>query len=176
MLQLHRFPALVLNADFRPVNLHPLETKDAWEAIKNVYEDTVSVVAEYDEYVRSPTTSMLVPSVVALRTYVRPNTRATFSNDNIFLRDRFRCQYCGERKSLTRDHVHPLSRGGRDVWSNVVAACDNCNSRKGDSVGNMHPMKVPREPTLVELHALHRAHYGHKLHRTWLDYLPADVA
>lgn len=175
MLQLQRYPALVLNADFRPVCLHPLELKDAWEAIKNVWEDTVSVVEEYDEVVRSPTVAMRIPSVVALRTYVRAHASPSFTNENIFLRDRHRCQYCGEQKwPLTRDHVHPLSKGGRDAWDNVVAACEDCNSRKGDTVGYMHPMKVPREPTQAELHALHRARYGRRLHPTWLAYLPED--
>ena len=173
MLQHH--PALVLNADFRPVSLFPLSVKDAWEAIKNVYEETVSVVAEYDEVVRSPTVTMRIPSVVALRTYVRDGGHVAFTSSNVFLRDRHRCQYCGERRPLTIDHVQPVSRGGLHRWENVVAACGPCNTRKGNTVGLMHPMKVPRRPTQAELLALDRA-LRHRVHRTWLDFLPAEAA
>lgn len=175
-MMLDHYPALVLNADFRPVSLFPLARKSAWEAIKNVYEDTISVVAEYDEVARSPSISMRIPSVVALRTYVKPVTHVVFNNENVFLRDRYRCQYCGERRRLTIDHVHPVSRGGQDWWTNVVAACDPCNSKKGNAVGVMHPMKVPREPSPAELHALSRAMSRERVHKTWLDYLPAEAA
>lgn len=173
---LERFPALVLNADFRPLSLFPLGLKHAKEAIRNVYEGTVTVVAEYDRVVRSPSMAMRIPSVVALRRFVRPSTRVVFNDGNVFLRDRFRCQYCGERRPLTIDHVHPRSRGGRDCWENVVACCDPCNARKGDTVGLMHPMKVPREPTPAELHALARALKKQAVHQTWLDWLPAEAA
>lgn len=171
---LHNFPALVLNADFRPQSLYPLSVKDFWETMRNVYEDVVSVVAEYDQIVRSPSVTMRIPSVVALRRFVAmPHHGVVFSNENVFLRDRDLCQYCGEHRSLTIDHVHPTSRGGAHAWTNVVAACDPCNNRKGDTVGLMHPMKVPREPTQAELHALERARARGRLHSTWLDYLPA---
>lgn len=170
------YPALVLNADYRPVSLFPLGLKKAKETIKNVCEGVITVVAEYDRVIRSPSISMRIPSVVALREYRRPNTRVVFSSGNVFLRDRFRCQYCGFRRSLTCDHVQPTSRGGEDTWTNVVAACDDCNNRKGDSVGLMHPMKVPREPTPAELHALERALFKNRVHPTWVDYLPAEAA
>jgi 5-methylcytosine-specific restriction endonuclease McrA len=173
---LQNFPSLVLNADFRPQSLFPLSTKDAWETIKNVYEDTITVVAEYDEVVRSPTVTMRIPSVVALRKFVRPSGRVVFNDENVRLRDRHRCQYCGERRRLTMDHVHPVSKGGLHCWTNVVAACDSCNNRKGDTVGLMHPMKVPREPTQAELHALERALTRQRVHRTWMDYLPSEAA
>jgi 5-methylcytosine-specific restriction endonuclease McrA len=175
-MMLERYPALVLNADFRPTSLYPLSIKTAWEAIKNVVEDTVAVVEVYAESVRSPTTTMRIPSVVALKTFIKPNSRVVFSNENVFLRDRFRCQYCGERRPLSVDHVHPTSKGGLHVWTNVAAACHVCNGKKGDTVGQMHPMKVPREPTPAELHALERALKRRRLHETWVDYLPSEAA
>ena len=174
---LQNYPALVLNADFRPQSLFPLSTKDAWEAIKNVYEDVVTVVAEYDQIVRSPTTVMRIPSVVALRKFVPPTLhRLPFTNENVFLRDRYRCQYCGDLRPLTIDHVLPTSRGGRDCWENVVACCDPCNARKGSTVGLMHPMKVPREPTPAELHALARLFTRRPVHKSWLEFLPTELA
>ena len=173
---MQNYPALVLNADFRPTSLFPLELRDVERTIKNVYEGTVSVVAEYDQVLRSPSVTMRIPSVIALRTFVKPNSRVVLTSRNVFLRDRYRCQYCGERHELTVDHVHPRSRGGLHSWENVAAACHACNGRKGDSVGVMHPMKVPREPTPAELLALQRQHFKQRMHETWLDFLPAEAA
>ena len=125
---------------------------------------------------RSPSTTMRIPSVIALRLYVRPSHHVAFTSGNVYLRDRYRCQYCGERHALTIDHVHPRSKGGLHVWENVVSACTDCNSCKGDTVGLMHPMKVPRRPTQAELLALKRALHGSYVHETWLEYLPAEAA
>lgn len=169
------YPALVLNADFRPLSLFPLSLKPAIESIKNVYEDTVTVVAEYDKIVRSPSISMRIPSVVALRTYVPNQHRVAFTRGNVFLRDRFKCQYCGEEKPLTFDHVIPESKGGATCWENIVAACDDCNSRKGNRT-DIEPMKVPREPTPAELLALKRVVIPKFVHHTWLDYLDLPAA
>src|SRR5205807_7888477 len=63
-------PALVLNADFQPLNYFPLSTMDWETAVKNVYEGNLSVVAEYDTVLRSPSTTMRLPSVVAMRDFV----------------------------------------------------------------------------------------------------------
>ena len=75
---------------------------------------------------------MRLPSVVSLKTYVKPSRHPAFTRFNVFLRDRFSCQYCGEREELTFDHVVPRSKGGTTTWENVVAACSACNLRKGD--------------------------------------------
>lgn len=45
---------------------------------------------------------------------------------------RGRCAYCGQRRRLTIDHVQPLSKGGSHTMSNIVPACQSCNSSKGD--------------------------------------------
>ena len=88
-------PALVLNADFRPLSYFPLSLMPWQDAVRNVYEDKISVVAEYDKVVRSPSIAMRLPSVVALREYRPMPARVAFTRFNVFLRDRFRCQYCG---------------------------------------------------------------------------------
>ena len=75
---------------------------------------------------------MKLPSVVSLKTYVKPSTNPAFTRFNVFLRDRFSCQYCGARDDLTFDHLLPRSRGGHTTWDNVVAACSPCNLRKGN--------------------------------------------
>ncbi len=78
------------------------------------------------------------------------------SNGALFARDRYLCMYCGRhcaRNELTRDHVHPLSRGGRDIWENVVSACLTCNLKKGNRTpqqANMPLLAVPYKPSWVE--------------------------
>ena len=132
------FPALVLNADFRPLSYYPLSLWSWQDAIKAVFLERVNIVAEYDHAVHSPSIEMKLPSVVSLKTYVKPSTHPAFTRFNVFLRDRFFCQYCGSRDDLTFDHLLPRSRGGHTTWMNVVAACSPCNLRKG----NMTPAEA----------------------------------
>jgi len=120
------WPALVLNADFRPLSYYPLSLWCWQDAIKAVFLDRVNIVANYEKAVRSPSFEMLLPSVVSLKTYVKPSTNPAFTRFNVFLRDRFACQYCGANDDLTFDHLVPRSRGGQTTWMNVVAACSPC--------------------------------------------------
>src|ERR1700756_839128 len=125
------FPALVLNADFRPLSYYPLSLWSWQDAIKAVFLERVNIVAHYDRAVRSPSLEMKLPSVVSLKTFVKPATQPAFTRFNVFLRDKFCCQYCGSRDDLTFDHLLPRSRGGHTTWINVVAACSSCNLTKG---------------------------------------------
>jgi len=87
-----------------------------------------------------------LPSVIALKEYVPQMRNPAFTRFNVFLRDRFSCQYCGTglpASELTFDHVIPRSKGGRTTWTNVVAACSPCNLRKANKLPNqcnMHPL------------------------------------
>ena len=67
-------PALVLNADYRPLSYYPLSLWSWQDAVKAAWLDRVQIVAEYDDIVRSPTTEIRIPSVVVLRDYVKPQT------------------------------------------------------------------------------------------------------
>src|SRR3546814_5336217 len=66
---------------------------------------------------------MQIPSVIALRQYVKPSEYPAFTRFNLFLRDKFACQYCGDPRELTFDHVIPRAQGGRTTWENVATAC-----------------------------------------------------
>ena len=170
-------PALVLNADFRPLSYFPLSLLSWQDAITAVFKDHVSVVAEYDKWVSSPLTKIRLPSVVALRDYIPMPKRVAFTRFNVFLRDRFRCQYCGETfsaKDLTFEHVIPRSKGGETSWTNIVAACDLCNVKK-DNRTSMKPIRAPFVPTAGELMAAKRAFPPGYLHETWLDFLYWDA-
>ena len=126
------WPALVLNADFRPLSYYPLSLWSWQDAIKAVFLERVNIVAQYDRRCTAPSLEMKLPSVVSLKTFVKPSTHPAFTRFNVFLRDRFSCQYCGSRDDLTFDHLLPRSRGGHTTWINVVAACSPCNLRKGN--------------------------------------------
>src|ERR1700694_2034394 len=106
------FPALVLNADFRPLSYYPLSLWSWQDAIKAVFLERVNIVAEYDRAVRSPSRKMQLPSVVSLKTFVKPATQPAFTRFNVFLRDKFCCQYCGSRGDHTFAHLLPRPAGG----------------------------------------------------------------
>lgn len=144
----------MLNADGSPISIIP------WQrALALVLNDKLVQLDFYAECkVRDGRgIAYPVPAVVMLRKYVhRPHHTVPFSRRNILIRDSLTCQYCGrvcEPKELTLDHVIPRSRwtgqGGPTVWTNVVAACEPCNKRKGDRLceqAGMFPMQSPVKP------------------------------
>ena len=130
---LKHYPALVLNADYRPLSYYPLSLWPWQEAIKAAVLDRVQIVAEYDAVVHSQRQEFRIPSVVVLKEFVRPQKRVAFTRFNLFLRDEFCCQYCGARGDLTFDHVIPRSRGGVNRWEYAVAGCSRCNLRKANT-------------------------------------------
>lgn len=148
------------------------------EAIKAAWLDRVDIVAEYDEVVRSPSTEIRIPSVVVLKDYVKPRKRVAFTRFNLFLRDEFRCQYCGSRDNLTFDHVVPRAAGGVTSWQNVVAACSPCNLRKGSKSlrqARMTLRKPPRQPDAEALRNIGRKFPPNHLHESWIDFLYWDA-
>ncbi|MEZ5871244.1 MAG: HNH endonuclease [Nitratireductor sp.] len=170
-------PALVLNADYRPLSYYPLSLWSWQDAIKAVFLDRVNIVAEYESAVRSPSFSMRLPSVVCLKTYIKPSRNPAFTRFNVFLRDRFECQYCGSGHDLTFDHVIPRSKGGQTTWENVCAACSPCNLRKGNKLpreAKMWPSQMPFIPKLEDLHRNGRRFPPNFLHESWMDYLYWD--
>ena len=175
---LDKCPALVLNADYRPLSYYPLSLWCWQDAVRDVFLNRVTIVSEYDREIRSPSFSMKLPSVISLKKYIKPSEFPNFTRFNVFLRDRFSCQYCGDNKNLTFDHVIPRSRGGITCWENVVSACCTCNVRKGGKlpqVSGMIPKTKPSRPTVEELHDNGKFFPPNFLHQSWLDYLYWDV-
>ena len=148
---LDSYPALVLNADFRPLSYYPLSLWSWQEAVKAVFLDRVNIVSEYDQAAHSPSFEMKLPSVVSLKSYVKPALYPAFTRFNVFLRDRFSCQYCYDKNELTFDHLVPRSLGGLTRWDNVVTACSPCNLAKANKMPaevGMIPFQAPYRPTV----------------------------
>ncbi len=180
-IPLERCHALILNADFRPLSYFPLSVWPWQDAVKAIFRGSVNVISEYNRTVRSPQIEMNLPSVLALKEYVPTERSPAFTRFNVFLRDRWHCQYCGggfNTHELTFDHVVPRSRGGRTHWENIVAACQCCNTRKGNHMPRdigMYPLTEPRQPTIYELQSHGRKFPPNFLHESWEDFLYWDA-
>jgi 5-methylcytosine-specific restriction endonuclease McrA len=151
-------PALVLNADYTPLSYYPLSLWPWQTAVKAMFLERVDVVAHYDREVHSPSLALKLPSVIALRQFVRPNEYPAFTRFNLFLRDRFCCVYCGSHRELTFDHVVPRAQGGRTPRE-----------------AQMQIHRDPIRPTSWQLQDHGRSFPPNYLHQSWRDYLYWDV-
>ena len=158
---------LVLNLDYSALTICSVE-----RAVILVHLRKAEVVeALPGRFVRSPSHRYPWPSIVRLKGYVSvPYKRIMISRKNILRRDRFRCQYCGSREKLTVDHVLPKSRGGRDKWENLVAACTPCNNRKGNRTPEEANMRLTRKPFRPN-HVMFIRDFIGTLDETWKPYL-----
>lgn len=172
------FPALVLNADFRPLSYFPLSLWGWQTSIKAVFLERVNIVSEYDKVIHSPSTELKLPSVISLKKYIKPSRHPAFTRFNLFLRDGFQCQYCGSPDELTFDHLIPRSRGGRTTWDNVTSACMPCNLRKGGRLpkeARMWPRHNPARPDTYDLIEQGKRFPPNFLHESWRDFLYWDI-
>ena len=175
---LEKCPALVLNADYRPLSYYPLSLWSWQDSIKSVFLDRVTIVSNYDRVIRSPSFYMKLPSVIALKSYIKPISNPNFTRFNVFLRDKFMCQYCGSKEDLTFDHFIPRSKGGLTTWSNVITACSSCNLKKSNKLHQdikMHPIQLPFKPNVHELHRNGKSFPPNYLHESWMDFLYWDI-
>ncbi len=177
---LQNYPALILNADYRPLSYFPLSIWPWQDAVKAIFRDSVIIVSEYDRIVSSPSIDMKLPSVLALKEFVPQSDTPVFTRFNVFLRDQWQCQYCGDTfktHQLTFDHVIPRCKGGNTSWDNIVAACRSCNTSKGGmmpDVAKMFPRKTPKQPTVYELQRYGKKFPPNFLHESWGDFLYWD--
>lgn len=149
----------------------------SWQrAVVLLYLGKVEVLEEYDERLVAPSITLRAPAVVRLtKGSVSTKNKVRFSRVNVFTRDGFRCQYCGERKTmdaLNYDHVVPRVRGGKTAWENIVTSCYACNLRKGSRTPHEVGMKLlrkPFKPTSLPLAPVIRP--GRDVPPTWTDYL-----
>jgi len=170
---------LLLNFSYEP-----LGTVGVARAMCLVVRNAV-FVEEYEQgrVLRSPSREFPVPSVVRLRAYVNVRRRrqtAGMRRLRIFVRDRFRCQYCGGKpvaSKLSLDHILPRSRAGRSVPENLVTACVRCNTRKGDRTPEeaRMPLLTVQRALTVGLDRVMLCHYA-EARPEWRKYLSGAEA
>lgn len=109
--------------------------------------------ADDEAYLNTVRSRIRVPKVLILREYDKlPAQEVKFTRDNLFQRDNYRCQYCGNAftaQDLNMDHVIPRDQGGRTSWENIVTSCIKCNTRKANRLphqASMHLIKKPERP------------------------------
>ena len=140
--------ALKLDASYRPI-----EVIDALEALVMCIIGKATPVETYDKKIKSTTKAFDLPAVIVLKTVVKFRfTTVACNRQNIIWRDGNQCQYCANffpDDKLTMDHVIPKSRGGKNTWENLVAACKKCNQKKGSKLPRecgMVPKSIPKLP------------------------------
>ncbi len=139
-------PVLILNANFEPI--HVCDTR---RAIGLILSEKASLVLNGRGEIKTVSRSYPLPSVIRLEKMVsRPRVRIKLTRREVFRRDNYTCQYCGRHSTdLTIDHVVPRHMGGQHEWTNVVAACSQCNHRKGGRTleeSNLRLLRHPKEP------------------------------
>ena len=169
---------LLLNQTYEP-----LGTVSVVRAVIMVFKNTVTVEElDGDRVLRSARAEFPVPSVIRRRIYINVRRRREASSMKrlrIYMRDKFRCQYCGEKKpagELTLDHILPRSRGGDNSPVNVVTACLACNNRKGDRTPAeaRMPLLTSQSALRVKLERVVLCHYA-EARVEWRKYLFMDV-
>ena len=129
----------------------------SWKrAVNLVFAGKAGKPHNFEDFYRIATSTGYydLPSVLVLNEYARiPYKTASLTRNNVFKRDHYKCQYCGEtlcKEVETLDHVIPRCRGGRHEWTNVVACCKFCNAKKADRTpeeAKMPLIKPPIAPT-----------------------------
>lgn len=136
---------LALDVGYQPVARVPWETAIVW-----VLERLVEIVDEYpDKHIRTVNWTVQMPSVVRFLKPIHRRKAVKFSRDNVYMRDKRRCQYCSRvisRHEATYDHVVPRAQGGRTTWDNVVIACVPCNQKKGGRTPEQAGMRLLSTP------------------------------
>ena len=162
------------------ITYEPLKIINWKRAITLLFLEKVEVVEEYSREIHSVSFTIKLPSVVRLLMMVKkPKTPVKFSRQNIYARDKYKCQYCGRQfptEELTYDHIIPKSRGGKTKWENIVTCCIQCNRKKGGRTHTEAGMKLIRKPSRPTwLPALRITIGFREVPHSWRDYLYWNV-
>lgn len=158
---------LVLNQDYQPLSVCGVR-----KSLMLLYQEKAELLHPLPHRkIHTVSAQFDFPSVIRLRRYARiPYKTIVLSRKNILKRDGHRCQYCGTGEDLTIDHVLPKSRGGKDTWENLVAACNRCNHRKGGNTPKEAGMPLKREPFRPH-HILFLQEFVGHVDEQWRPYL-----
>jgi 5-methylcytosine-specific restriction endonuclease McrA len=147
---------LVLNANYLPISIFPLQTIPVEDAVTRVFNGTCNVVLEHNRDILTPNLNMKWPSVIARIDSSKVLGKVKLSLEALYYRDHGVCMYCEKSlkiHEITCDHVVPKSKGGAYSWDNIVSACSSCNLKKGDHapVGQWKPKQSPYKPSYYQL-------------------------
>lgn len=153
---------LVLNADYSPLTIIGWQKAVLWsfkhEANRKIGVEIIDFYKN-DHIVGSNGKKYPIPSVVKTAKYFRINNyRVKFSRKNLFIRDNYCCQYCGNKfdiNQLTYDHVVPKSLWNNNnysptTWTNIVTACVLCNRKKGNRTPKQANMPLKNIPIMPQ--------------------------
>lgn len=174
---------LILNADYSPLSI-----VDYRKAIIFLYRDDILNSIEVmhyhkDDYIQGVNYTVQIPSIIRIKQYLSVYTwKVKFSRNNLFLRDNYKCQYCGkhmEKNALTYDHIIPKSqyrpKDGATTWTNIVSACISCNRKKANKTpeqANMKLMTSPIQPMKQKKYlSVHRTLSTINMPMEWIDYI-----
>jgi 5-methylcytosine-specific restriction endonuclease McrA len=145
---------LLLNASYEPLSVISLR-----RAVSLISRGRVEAACDEKYELRSVSETSAIPTVIRLRRYVNVPQRGVHWNRRaVMRRDRYTCGYCGiaiggkrfgrtmGRRDFTVDHILPVSRGGKNTWSNTICACAECNHYKGGRTPNEANLKLRWEP------------------------------
>jgi hypothetical protein len=169
---------LVLSPNFSPESVFPLSTLSAEEAIVKVLTEKFDVLYYYDRPVLTPSRfDLRWPSVVVSPYMPKHDRKVQMKKHFLFLRDHGRCIFCTRQlkeSEVTKEHIIPTSKGGKNTWTNVGVACLDCNSEKGDSMptGKWTPKSKAYEPTYFQLIELRKKYPVVIDDVIWKDFLP----
>lgn len=144
----------------------PIDVIDGFKGFNMCFTGRAKVVLKYSDD--------FFPAVIVLKDYIRKDfTSYSCNRKNVIWRDKYICQYCGNKfqyHDLTMDHVIPKSRGGDKSWTNIVACCKNCNTKKGNKTPKEARMPLIKTPTIPRwnIHVLLR---DKEIPQEWQDFI-----
>ncbi len=157
-MKIRHSKCLVLNADFTPLAIVDWKRAITWSLIDSNHSHIEVIDFYKNDYINGTNNKKFpIPAVIRTSKYFRVNNaKVNFSRKNIFIRDNYSCQYCGETKEiakLTYDHVIPKSlwknkNGSPTNWTNIVTACVECNRKKGNRTPKQANMPIRNLPTI----------------------------
>ena len=168
---LTRAPVLVLNLNYVPINVCTVR-----RAVILVGKGKAELLENHRGQLRTVDAVIEAPSIIRLVYLVkRPFLPRRLSKKEVFLRDRFTCQYCGKKsQDLTLDHVVPRRQNGSHSWNNVVAACTRCNLRKAGRTPVEASMRLGREPRVPDPNP-YLILQNRSILEEWRPYIPWNV-
>lgn len=160
---------LVLNQNYEPLNVC-----NARRAFVLLDKGKAEVLEHAEGHLRTAYQVFPRPSVIRLVYMIRrPRPQMRLTRREVFVRDRYTCQYCGKQtRDLTIDHVVPRHAGGRHTWENLVSACRTCNHRKAGDTPQQARMQLLSEPRKPPASAYYIFYHYLEAQAVWRKFIP----